>query len=453
MAPASKNFINTFSLKYEKNIVSFLNKKISIFYLTFFCFFLAFFTWANLTNQTTLYGTNFGKLDDQADSYSEYIVRNTLVNDFIGNQNKKSTLIFTDGYTKTPLDFSYSESNTITYSHSRAIQRDFYFMLINLSPSNFINDKPIFNLEPRSLIGLASLIKSSLSHLNIRTSRDIYFQFFRFINCFLLSFCITVFFVNLFERKMMTLLLILLFSMVSGIALFSSNLFNCFWAMFTPLLCYSFIKKDSYLMYHFLLPLLFSYLYFSIHYLFAATFAILWLLPIFFDSKIKSKKNAIKFLLISLGIIFGFFLEVINHINYVSERLSLNTTQAFSDIFESTRTRVLSLEGVPFPFGIGFFKSMIIRLSWDGIRIPMFISISKMIFLITLLIFYKKNICNLRNLCLWAFLAYFSCYLFSYQHMMVHDMYDSLIFSVTIQLGVFLVLASYLKDKFYLKNN
>ncbi|QDD09749.1 hypothetical protein FIT65_04535 [Candidatus Methylopumilus planktonicus] len=247
----------------------------------------------------------------------------------------------------------------------------------------------------------------------------------------------------------MSLLLAILYFMVSGVALFSSNLFICSWAIFIPLVCFFFLRKNISAMYYFFLPFFFSYLYFSIHYLFASTFAILWYLPIFFDEKIRTKKNAVKFVLISLGVIFGFFAEVINHINFVAEKLNIDNIQAFYSIFETARLRLLSLNNVPFPFGLSFFKSMIVRFSSDGIKIPLLVSLSKMFFLITLLFIFKKNLCNMRNVCIWSFLAYFSCYLFSYQHIMVHDIYDSLIFSITIQLGVFLVLAAYLKKRFY----
>ena len=439
--------------KYRKSFGVFLNKKVSLFFLFFFVFFLAFLLWVNFTNQSTIYGINYGKSDDQADSYSEYLIRNTLINDFIGSENSNGSLIITDGYSKTPLDFSYFSFNTTPYTHSRSIQHNFYYELIKKFPDNFIDNQPIFNSEsfnsmPKILLGLQFVPKSLLRYLHINTTRDVYFQFFRFLNCLLLSLCITVFFVSLYEKRFMTILLISFYSMVSGVALFSSNLYLCFWAMFTPFLCFSALRNKSHSVYDFLLPLFFSFLYFSFHYLFAATFAILWLLPFFFSGRIIEKGIAAKFFLISAGVISGFFLEIVCHINYVSEGFNIDFDKALSLIFVSTKARILSLSDVPFPFWIGFFKSMIVRLSWDGIRIPLFVSVSKMIFLIILFVFFRQNISNMRNVCVWALLAYCSCYLFSYQHIMYHDFYDTLIFAITVQLAVFIVLGAYLKNKY-----
>lgn len=449
--------MHSFTIKYEKVIREILNKKIGLSLITFFIFLSAIALWANFSNQSTSYGTAYGRYDDQADSYSEYLIRNSLVNDFIGYENKNTTLIFTNGYIREPIDFNYYNFNTEIYSHSRSIQRDIYYKLIKIAPDNFINDQPIRFLNSYDLPYLGwlpySFLKSIFNHLKIKSTRDIYFQFFRFINCILLVFFVTIFFVVYCERKLMSLLLAILYFMVSGIALFSSNLFICFWAMSTPLFCSLFLRKNISAIYYFFFPFFLSYLYFSIHYLFASTFAILFYLPIFFDEKIRTKENTIKFILISLGVSCGFLTEVINHINFVAEKLHINNIQSFNSIFETARIRLLSLTGVSSPFGLSFFKDMIVRLSSDGIKIPLLGSLSKMFFLITLLYIYKKNLCNMRNVCIWSFLAYFSCYLFSYQHIMIHDIYDPLIFSITIQLGVFLFFASFLKRRFYLETD
>jgi c-di-AMP phosphodiesterase-like protein len=112
-------------------------KKIDFVKLILFVIFFSFFFYLNLSNQSTNYGTRGGQFEDQADSYSHYLIRNTIINNIIGRENQNKSLIITKNYAKE--DFNYYPDETKIYTHSRSYQNKIYQKIILNSPFFKIN--------------------------------------------------------------------------------------------------------------------------------------------------------------------------------------------------------------------------------------------------------------------------------------------------------------------------
>ena len=109
-----------------------LKKKISTLKIFIFILLLSVLIFFNISDQSTFYGKRNNLYGDSADSYSHYIVRNSIINDLIGFENKNGPLILTKRYSYldseglTKEDFNYYNDNTILYTHSRTYQRKIY---------------------------------------------------------------------------------------------------------------------------------------------------------------------------------------------------------------------------------------------------------------------------------------------------------------------------------------
>ena len=101
------------------------------------------------------------------------------------------------------------------------------------------------------------------------------------------------------------------------------------------------------------------------------------------------------------------------------------------------------------PFSPGFFKYMIIRMTWTGITLPLIGSVTKLLLLL-IFIFYawKEKSGQYFPMFIWAISSYISWYVFAYQHIMWHTQFDSLLFTATIQLVLVLYFSNLLKNFF-----
>ena len=365
--------------------------------------------WLNVTKNHTVYGSGNGKFADQVDSFSEYIIRNTVLNRLKGVENTEGSLIITKGYPD--LDYTYYPDGTRQYYSHRGIQVDVYTAI------GFLNRKAFTE------------------------NSDEYFQAFRFINCLLLSVCVAVFFVWLFGKNLLSVLALTAFSFAGGIALFASNLYFMAWTLLTPLLCFPLLvsgHKKAYV----ISALFFSALYFSVRYEFATTFALMWVLPILIlplkTGRIDTKTGLLSFAAVCLG----FILALLAHHFSIALEKQISIADAAGLIFENTAMRMVTLEDVPPPFSPEFFKSMVLRWVWNGFTVPLFFYAPKIaVLLVFLILLLRTKDMTFRRLFLWALIAYLSWYVVAYQHIVFHEMYDSLLFAATIQL-VFLVYAT-----------
>jgi|GEM_PF-4315301 len=368
----------------------------------------------NFTKQFTDYGTSNGKFVDQVDSFSEYIIRNSVINAMKNNLASNSILVITKGYAKE--DYKYYDDGMINYYSNHGSQAILYIDLLKLC----------------QVPGDADL--------------GIYFKVLRFVNCLLVATSIVVFFVTVFGSNITAFSLAFVYSLSGGIALFSSNLYFMIWVLLTPLLCSPLLKIQRTKSYAFA-AFLFSFIYFSMHYEFATTFALLWLLPFAVLTegyRVNWKAQLLVFSLVCLG--FG--LAVFWHLAIVSDALSLSYSKAVPIVFSSLKLRTLSLTDVPTPFTRPFFNDVLLRLGWVGFSLPNLFSVSKLfVFCGTLLMVRLMRFDGVtRVVFAVSFIGYISWYLFAYQHIMGHKIYDSLIFSATIQLAFLILVGRYLSS-------
>ncbi len=390
---------------------------LSFFQITGLILTISITLWLNVTNQSTEFGNGHGKFADQVDSYSEYLIRNTVINNIVGTENQTGSLVQTKNYKLE--DYHYYPDHTQKYFSNRGVQVEFYKWIAKFNEDSFVK------------------------------YQDTYFKAFRLLNCILITICFGVFFLSTLGKNFFGVLAIIVFSLSGGIALFCANLYFCAWVLFSPLLFYPLLVKQRYKLYV-LFALVFSILYFSIRYEFATTFALMWLFPILVQHCLSHKKLDYKLMaIVFLTVIFGFNIALLMHHQFIAHEMNITMKEASALIFSTLKMRVASVTGVSLPFSPGFFKYMIIRMNWVGFTLPLLGSITKFALLL-IFIFYawKEKSTNYLPVFVWAIAAYISWYIFAYQHIMWHAQFDSLIFVATIQLVLVLYLANLVKRRY-----
>lgn len=379
------------------------NKGIHTAYIILLVITVSLGLWINITRQATSYGNGNGTYADQVDSFSEYIIRNTVINNIIGRENRDGSLILTKGYQDK--DYNYYASNTKRYHSHRGIQVEVYEKIAKIKKDIFINNS------------------------------ELYFTSFRLVNCFLLTICFTTFFLCTVGRNIAGIISTILFSFSGGIALFSSNLYFSSWLLFSPLAC-QYLLTNNFKKTFMLAAFLLSLLYFSVRYEFATTFTFMWFVPVIIQNYLERKKTAYGVLFqVFLTVVAGFITAIVLHHVSVARVVNIPIGDASSLIFASLQLRMASINGVSPPLSPDFFYSMLSRLSWTGFSFPLLGIISKFCLLILFLFAaYRERKSLLFPAFLWALAGYMSWYIFAYQHIMWHDMYDSLLFAATIQL-------------------
>lgn len=359
--------------------------------------------WANLARQSTDYGTNYGRFADQVDSFSEYLIRNSVIDRVRLDRPDPGYLIYTPGFKAG--DYAYRSGPTERYYSNRGVQAVAFAWLGSLAPRFFLDH-----------------------HAQV-------FQALRFLNALALAGCILVFFIAWLGRNRLSLILALTMSLSGGVCLFASNLYFMAWVMFTPLLCFPLVKRERYGVYC-LAAFLLSLANFSMRYEFATTFALLWIFPLLVKalngSAMRWGYAGIAFLASCAG--FGVALTL-HHIS-VAGAIHGSPEQASRLIFVTLETRVASFANVPAPLTPGFFWALLKRWSWTGFAIPLLASVSKLFVLIAFAWLWRRYRAwrGIALLATWAVASYLSWYVFSYQHIMLHLMYDSLILACSVQL-------------------
>lgn len=365
---------------------------------------VSFMLWANIARQSTDYGTNYGRFADQVDSFSEYLVRNSVIDRVRSGDPDPGYLVYTPGFEKG--EYGYTPGPTRRYYSNRAIQAVVFAWIGGRSPEFFLDHQAGF------------------------------FQLFRLVNSMALAAAFLVFFVGWLGRNRLALGMALAMTLSGGACLFASNLYFMAWVMFSPLLCYPLVKRGSHGWYC-LAAGVCSLAYFAMRYEFATTFALLWILP-FLIRGVDGERPRWGFAALAfLCSCTGFAIALWWHHMSVAAATGGSLADASRLIFVTLETRVASLTNVPAPFSPAFFWSLLKRWSWAGFVIPLLAEFSKLAVLIAFLALWHRFRRSRPSvlLAIWAVVTYLSWYLFSYQHIMLHLMYDSLIFAATVQLA------------------
>ena len=130
---------------------------------------------------------------------------------------------------------------------------------------------------------------------------------------------------------------------------------------------------------------------------------------------------------------------VLHHLA-VARELGIPLAEASGYVLSNMNKRLASLDGVPLPLTPGFFALMGARWSHTGWALPMLVEIKKLSFLLLFVwSFWALRGTKAWRVLIWAGLAYASWYVFAYQHIMWHYLYDSLLFALTLQMALVVI--------------
>lgn len=379
-----------------------------------------FFFLVNPQELITKPGSGDGKFSDRVDSFSEYIVRNTVKKNILTPHDNEFFPIITRGYKDHDYSF-YPEEYKKYYS----------------------------NIVVQSIPATAIAI---ILNLNTEKKLDTYFEILKIANASLFSLLIVGLFLlfckqEKLEQKFISPFLI---GCSSGFIYFSQNLYFASFLIVAPAFFVA-LQLTNNGRYNKLLLLTLSAIYFLRGYEFATVFTLLtaFSAAIFSTGNINRKFQ-------SAALVFGivclaFFVTLILHGILISadSGWAISMGEAYRLAFSNLQLRTATTFGVATPFSSSFFETMNSRWSSSAFSIkPEWPSISELdvilAMMIGLLIRYDKMAVNEKLIYTFGFVGYISWYIFAYQHIMWHSMYDWYIFSLTMGLSFSLLAILYI---------
>ena len=157
---------------------------------------------------------------------------------------------------------------------------------------------------------------------------------------------------------------------------------------------------------------------------------------------------------IAFGLIcLAFLVAVICHIVLISadSAWALSLSDAAKQAFHNVQLRTATIKGVALPFGPGFIS--ILNERWSSTAFALIeagfkLTELEVILMIALVIVMRlKSMLAVEKMIIaYGVLGYLSWYIFAYQHIMWHQMYEWYIFSLTIGLAFSLLLIIYLNQ-------
>ena len=374
------------------------------------------------------YGNNNGKYIDAGDSFSEYLIRNQIIDNYSNPER-----FYIGGY------YNAEKYGKNEYEYTSDEPSYYYTM-------------PLLQVLP--LTAIASFLKG------FGISFQTIFAIFRAFNACALAFCL-IYVVDFLASSITGLrdnfypsISCILLPFVFGLTIFSQNLYfftSLFWLPGVAL-CYC-LKNN--------LPsrsvLLLSVISFTISFLRGYEFAMLplgFVLVILFTNK-RNTERQINILSIIGAWLFAF---ILSHLIHASIIIGLghasSITEAFELKFASFTSRVLTLFYVPFSpefmnYFQGLFRSTFIRIN-GAFSIDHYQFLVVYNFLLVLLLAKSHENSTRRQILIMGlspYLIVLSCYLSAYQHLMSHAfMYSWFIFSSAFMVQ-FLVMASVFAER------
>jgi hypothetical protein len=143
-----------------------------------------------------------------------------------------------------------------------------------------------------------------------------------------------------------------------------------------------------------------------------------------------------------VAVCFGFAVALAAHHFAVASENGIRITDASALVLHSAAERVASLQDVPAPFTTDFIVRKGSTWSWPALDLPRLLRVSKLALLGVIIVLMARTRCRpSRDILIWSVLAYVSWYVFAYQHIVFHAVYDSLLFAATIYLALVFHLA------------
>lgn len=383
----------------------------------FLCVLVVLFFWIfNPSSVRSNYGDGDGKYEDRGDSFSEYIVRNTI---------RKNVLTPGHGFFPIVAD-SYSFGDYTSYE--KGYKKYYSNMALQTVPASAL----------ASFIGIQDYEKFQY-----------YFIFLKLVNGLLFA-SVLLGFLYLWCRKNNLQLfwpVPLLVASGSGFVFFSQNLYFVPGLIFLPaiIVAYGAFVKGKI---NPILVFVAGLLYFLRGYEFATVFALVSAFSAFVFSNgsffQKLKTTAMVFGLVVLAFISALLI----HVGLCMIETGFSAADASNNVFSALSKRTASITGVAKPLTLAFYNVMTYRWSLPGFSIlntwTVLSEINIIILMIgSLLVRFKYMDWNELAIYVFGFLGYASWYIFAYQHMMWHDMYDWYVFALTLGLAFTMLFTLY----------
>ncbi len=368
------------------------------------------------------YGDGGGRYGDRVDSYSEYIIRNTIKRNILNKEDDSFFPIVTKGYVNN--DYNYDEDGYSKYTSNMSLQT-----------------------VPATII-------AKLLNINTEKCLDAYFIILRLIHALLFSLCLCSFLFYFCKAQGIKHHFIIPFLIggSAGFTFYSQNLYflSALIVMPASLIAFQLCTSNKFSK---ITILLCGMAYFLRGYEFATVFALLTAFSAATFTtgswRNKSKSSAIAFSIICIS----FLLSVLTHITLVSadSNWSLSINDSVKMAFSTLQHRTASFDGVPLPLSAQFFHVMDGR--WEDTAfswIPGAIKIREayvVIFILLIVILRRKMMSDTeKTIIVYGIIGYLSWYVFAYQHIMWHSMYDWYIFSLTLGLSFSMLIIIYVNN-------
>lgn len=368
-------------------------------------------------------GNGNGIYDDVGDSFSEFIVRNSVMNNIAGYENVGYLPILVRGHVTGDLLFKFDGSK-LYFSH--------------LISQNI----------PFTVLG-------KLLSINTDSKFHIYFRLLRLFSVFSLAFLTFYVCDGVLKRLDVKGLSLLPFGLASitGFAIFGQNLYHLiflFWILPAAVVFLNkrFISGKIHCMVIFFL----SALVFSRGYEFATTYTIItsFFAYLMLDA---NRKDKIKYsMAVFSSCCFGFALSLSIHALLIHIQTEKEIIDSYALILSSTKLRLFSASYVQPVLSSDFYYHLANVWSEVIIRIDaVHIAVTK--YQVIMLLSFYSLLCDRKTrsvqlmLFIVPFIGYISWYVFAYQHIMYHYFFDLIIFSQS--LGVFFIIST----AYWLNNN
>ncbi|EJN23472.1 hypothetical protein PMI36_02712 [Pseudomonas sp. GM79] len=383
----------------------------------FLCVLVVIFFWVfNPSSVRSVYGDGDGKYEDRGDSFSEYIVRNTI---------RKNVLTPGLGFFPIVAD-SYSFGDYTSYENG--YKKYYSNLALQTVPASVL----------ASFIGVQDYDKFQY-----------YFIFLKLVNGLFFAVVLLGFLYLWCKKNNLKIFwpVPLLVASGSGFVFFSQNLYFVPGLMILPAIIVAYgayVKGKINPVFVFVAGLL----YFFRGYEFATVFALVSAFSAFVFSHGGLFKK-LKSMAMVFGLIVLAFVSVLMiHVGLCMIETGLSVTGASSNVFSALSKRTASTTGVAKPLTLAFYNVMTYRWSLSGFSIlntwTVLSEINIIILMIgSMLIRFKHMDWNELAIYLFGFIGYASWYVFAYQHMMWHDMYDWYVFALTLGFSFIMLFTLY----------
>lgn len=363
------------------------------------------------------YGSGNGRYADRVDSFSEYIVRNTIKRNVLNKDDSSLIPIVTKGYESG--NYEYNPDGYTKYSSNLAFQT------------------------------IPATILAKAFRLNTEAKLDRFLGILRLANALLLS----VFTVGIllsycsYQKINFAFLTPFLVGCSSGFIYFSQNLYFSSALIVLPAF-YIAIQLRHRQKFNKYLVFLFGIFYFLRGFEFSTVFALLtaFSAALFTSGSLtqKMKMSAAAFVLICLAFAASIILQII----FLSADNNSSLRETAQALYYNIQHRTQSIDGVPLPFSTKFIKIMNERWNYPAFSVNesgFALSQANIIIMMMLgALFRLSRITdNEKIIYSYGLLGYASWYVFAYQHIMWHSMYDWYIFSLTMGLSFGLLFIFY----------